>query len=481
MPRLAKGMVLPPDFALHHARQQAHARAVMRSFPSLVDTTYGLPPARPLPSPTQSSLDWRTPGLVIPGQGVVPPVRNQAQCGCCWAFSTSNGLSAALAFYWHVPVTVSAQYFLDDSAAVLTSEMDIPWSCNGGWFAFDLVSTTKKLVSSPGAPSEASDPYRGGPAREPSGVARPYAVLTWAYVSPDGDQGGLPSDAAMRAALCVRGPLPIGVNADNSWQSYRRGVLCSAPNTADGEIDHAILLIGWDDEAPWDNGLGQGAWLVENQWDETWGENGFARVAYGHYNIGTGACYAIPVVPAGVTPVPTPTPTPVPVTPTPTPSPGTIPTTLVLTPIPATPTAGVPFEVTAVVSLETGSGSPTGNVVFDVDGSASVSTTPLGDLNGLTAATLTLTLTPGVHHVAAGYKGDPTHAPSPVVVLPLNVAFAPAPAPPPVTPGLTLAQAIAAMAKGIEAGRPYSGLHVAADAEANGAKGLKNAWPPGAP
>jgi hypothetical protein len=81
----------------------------------------------------------------------------------------------------------------------------------------------------------------------------------------------------------------------------------------------------------------------------------------------------------------------------------------------------------------------------------------------------------------------PTPPPVPPTPPPVPPPTPPPPAPPPVPPpappvipGLTLQQAIAAVVRGIESGRPYGPLNVAAKTEARAIAALKAAWPPGA-
>jgi hypothetical protein len=65
-------------------------------------------------------------------------------------------------------------------------------------------------------------------------------------------------------------PVAVGVAAMN-WGDYMGGVY--PKELCDGDIDHAVLLVGWGDDA----GLGP-YWKIKNSWGVGWGENGYIRI-----------------------------------------------------------------------------------------------------------------------------------------------------------------------------------------------------------
>jgi C1A family cysteine protease len=66
------------------------------------------------------------------------------------------------------------------------------------------------------------------------------------------------------------------------FQFYSGGILTSSSCGTD--LDHGVLIIGYGIEA------GQKYWLVKNSWSNTWGENGYVRIARTDSTNDSGIC-----------------------------------------------------------------------------------------------------------------------------------------------------------------------------------------------
>ncbi len=185
-----------------------------------------------------ASVDWST-------AGKVSRVKNQGQCGSCWAFS-ATGVAESWALFSGKSWDLSEQQLVDCSATYGNH------GCNGGW-----PSSALNYVKDHGLTTEQSYPYvaRTNNCQKNGGEFSIKSVL------PSPGCNGLATGITSR-------PLSITVDASN-WSQYKSGVF----NNCQGNINHAVLLVGTD---------AAGVWKVKNSWGQGWGESGYIRLAAGN-------------------------------------------------------------------------------------------------------------------------------------------------------------------------------------------------------
>jgi len=183
------------------------------------------------------SLDWRT-------KGGVSPVKDQGQCGSCWAFSTIAYLESQSLIKNQKAVTYSEQQLVDcDDLG--------DQGCNGG-----LMQTAMEYIQANGIESDKDYPYK---ARDQTckydktkSIATVSAINCYENVS----------NAQIQSYLTSVGPLSIAVDAD-AFQMYDSGVL----DCTGSQLDHGVLLVGYTADT----------WIIKNSWGKNWGEAGFVR------------------------------------------------------------------------------------------------------------------------------------------------------------------------------------------------------------
>ncbi len=192
-----------------------------------------------------SSIDWRS-------KGAVNPIKDQKQCGSCWAFSSVAALETA---HWNKSgklLSFSEQQLVDCDTR--------SGGCNGG-----NQSTAFNYWESADAEVESAYPYtaRTQSCKYSKASATNVEVASWSKVTADDTN-------AMKAALNV-GVVSVSIEADRScFQSYSSGIF---DNTNCGtSLDHAVALVGYG------SSNGTEYWILRNSWGTSWGEKGYMRL-----------------------------------------------------------------------------------------------------------------------------------------------------------------------------------------------------------
>ncbi len=224
-------------------------------------------PAIPLPGTLPSRFVWTE---LFPGK----PVRDQQQCGSCWAFGTVGAVEYQVFLYDRKDVDLSEQW--------LVSCNRDGSSCDGGFVSFSYFLNSGPFSDScggRGAVMENDFPYTAdnGTCRCP--YAHSYTLAGWSYIGIV--PGVLATTDQIKRAVHLFGPIAVSVYAGN-WSGL--GAFTHVlQNCATDLPNHMVVIVGWDDS--------RGAWRIRNSWGTGWGDHGEAWVAYGCNSIGFGASY----------------------------------------------------------------------------------------------------------------------------------------------------------------------------------------------
>ena len=196
------------------------------------------------------TFDWRT-------YNVVNPVRNQGQCGSCWAFATTANAESVWAIHTGSLYDLSEQYLVDCATGVGYFNM----GCHGG----NMDSAFKYMINNKQC-NETDYPYVSG-VTESKGTC--HACYEFTHFSSCYDV--IPNNQVSLKNAVLKNPVVIGIEADTYYfQSYSSGILTS--ELCGTTIDHAVEIVGFGI----DNGVKY--WSVRNSWGEDWGENGYFRI-----------------------------------------------------------------------------------------------------------------------------------------------------------------------------------------------------------
>jgi cathepsin L len=207
---------------------------------------------KPLKADPPASIDYRD-------KGVVNAIKDQGQCGSCWAFGTIQAAESNYALKFGTLNSCSEQnlvdcvttcdgcdggleelayqYIINKQAGLLNTEASYPYTARDGTCKYNAAGGINKVVS-----------YQNGKSGDESYLLNLVGTVGVADVAIDASQ--------------------------NSFQLYSSGVY-NEPRCGNSEydLDHAVGCIGYGTAS------GTDYWLVRNSWGTSWGQKGYIQMS----------------------------------------------------------------------------------------------------------------------------------------------------------------------------------------------------------
>jgi len=200
-----------------------------------------------------TTFDWRD-------HGAVTAVKDQGQCGSCWAFSVTENVESVWILSKGLTNTTLPPLAPQQIVDCDTSDA----GCDGG----NPPTAYDYIISAGGLDGEKDYPYTAQDGTCSFKASAVVAKISNFKYATSGDED------TMRDNLASWAPLSICVDA-RYWQDYTGGIMAEWQCDWVVQLDHCVQAVGYDTTAS------TPFWIVRNSWGTDWGEAGYIRLQYG--------------------------------------------------------------------------------------------------------------------------------------------------------------------------------------------------------
>ncbi|AEE27413.1 putative cathepsin B [Arabidopsis thaliana] len=203
-------------------------------------------------------------------------ILDQGHCGSCWAFGAVESLSDRFCIKYNMNVSLSVNDLLA-CCGFLCGQ-----GCNGGY-----PIAAWRYFKHHGVVTEECDPYFDNTGCSHPGCEPAYPTPKCARKCVSGNQLWRESKHYGVSAYKVRshpddimaevyknGPVEVAFTVYEDFAHYKSGVYKHITGTNIG--GHAVKLIGWGTSDD-----GEDYWLLANQWNRSWGDDGYFKIRRG--------------------------------------------------------------------------------------------------------------------------------------------------------------------------------------------------------
>ena len=202
----------------------------------------------------------------------VHAIRNQGQCGSCWAFGATEALTDRLAITGKADVVLSPQHLVSCDRG--------NYGCNGGY-----LNVAWNFMHSTGVVSDKCFPYTSGSTgRDGQCFSSCQDGSSWT-LHHSASTTTTSSVSKTQQAIMTEGPVEAAFTVYEDFMSYKSGVYHHTSGSMLG--GHAIKAIGWGTTS-----AGEDYWIMSNSWGTSWGDSGFFKIRRGDCGINNQMTYS---------------------------------------------------------------------------------------------------------------------------------------------------------------------------------------------